>query len=80
MLVLIPDVPDTFPFMRTFFNISFLCRIGEPIVWDFIRNEWDYLVERFTLNDRLFGKIMPTITSRYSNSVQIKKNYKKAKA
>jgi glutamyl aminopeptidase len=39
-------------------------RVGESIVWDFFRNEWDYLVERFTLNDRLFGKTIQTITSR----------------
>ena len=32
-------------------------RVGEPIVWDFYRNEWQYLVERFTLNDRLLGRV-----------------------
>ena len=42
-----------------------LDRIGEPIVWDFFRSEWDYLVGRFSLNDRLFGKSVATITNRY---------------
>merc|ERR1712029_354944 len=32
-------------------------RIGEPIVWDFVRNNWPRLVQRFTLNDRLMGRI-----------------------
>ena len=32
-------------------------RIGEPIVWDFYRNEWNYLVDRFSLNDRLLGRV-----------------------
>ena len=32
-------------------------RIGEPIVWDFYRNEWKYLVDRFSLNDRLLGRV-----------------------
>ena len=32
-------------------------RVGEPIVWDFYRNEWEYLVERFTLHDRLLGRV-----------------------
>ena len=26
--------------------------IGLPIVWEFLRDEWPYLVERFSLNDR----------------------------
>ena len=24
-------------------------KIGEPLVWDFVRSEWPYLVNRFTL-------------------------------
>ena len=32
-------------------------RVGEPIVWDFYRNEWQYLVDRFSLNDRLLGRV-----------------------
>ena len=31
-------------------------RVGQPLVWDFVRTEWNYLVGRFTLNDRLFGR------------------------
>ena len=40
-------------------------RVGESIVWDFYRNEWDYLVERFTLNDRIFGRFVTTVTGRF---------------
>merc|ERR1712029_1083099 len=36
-------------------------RIGEPIVWDFVRNNWPRLVQRFTLNDRLMGRMLSDI-------------------
>ena len=41
-------------------------RVGEPLVWDFLRTEWDYLVQRFTLNDRLFGRFLTTATEMFT--------------
>ena len=41
-------------------------RVGEPLVWDFLRREWDYLVQRFTLNDRLFGRFLTTATEMFT--------------
>ncbi len=26
--------------------------VGAPLSWEYLREEWDYLVDRFTLNDR----------------------------
>ena len=46
-------------------------RIGEPIVWDFFRNEWEYLVERFTLNDRYLGKMIATVTERFATQQRL---------
>ena len=46
-------------------------RVGEPIVWDFVRNEWDYLVERFTLNDRYLGSLIPTITKKFATEMRL---------
>ena len=46
-------------------------RVGEPIVWDFVRNEWDYLVERFTLNDRYLGSLIPTITKKFVTEMRL---------
>ena len=56
-----------FTITSSFYNYKYflLSRIGEPIVWDFFRAEWDYLVDRFTLNDRLFGKSVATFTARF---------------
>ena len=47
-------------------------RIGEPLVWDFVRSEWEYLVDRFTLNDRALGKLIPSITSKFSTEQRLK--------
>ena len=46
-------------------------RVGEPIVWDFVRNQWDYLVDRFTLNDRLFGRFLHTMTKRFASRLRL---------
>ncbi|XP_040577104.1 glutamyl aminopeptidase isoform X1 [Lepeophtheirus salmonis] len=45
--------------------------VGESIVWDFLRNEWEYLVDRFTLNDRLFGRFISTATSGFSSQERL---------
>ena len=46
-------------------------RVGEPIVWDFVRNEWEYLVDRFTLNDRYLGSLIPTITKKFATEMRL---------
>ena len=35
------------------------------------RNEWDYLVGRFTLNDRSFGKCITSITDRFNTQQRL---------
>ncbi|XP_069668648.1 aminopeptidase A-like isoform X2 [Periplaneta americana] len=46
--------------------------VGTPIVWDFIRDEWQYLVDRFTLNDRYLGRMVPVVTSSFSSELKLK--------
>lgn len=46
-------------------------QVGLPIVWDFYRSEWDYLVKRFTLNDRLFGRFVSTMTQSFSTELRL---------
>ncbi|PSN55624.1 hypothetical protein C0J52_04058 [Blattella germanica] len=46
--------------------------VGTPIVWDFVRNEWQYLVDRFTLNDRYLGRIIPSITKSFASELKIR--------
>lgn len=45
--------------------------IGEPLVWDFVRNNWEYLVNRFSLNDRYLGQMVRTITSKFTTKVKL---------
>uniref|UniRef100_A0A1B6C9L0 Aminopeptidase n=1 Tax=Clastoptera arizonana TaxID=38151 RepID=A0A1B6C9L0_9HEMI len=45
--------------------------IGSPIVWDWIRENWDYLVNRFTLNDRQFGRLLPAVTKNFDSNTKL---------
>lgn len=45
--------------------------IGELIVWDYVRENWQKLVERFGLNERYLGRMIPAITSRFSTTTRL---------
>lgn len=45
--------------------------IGESIVWDYVRENWLNLVERFGLNERYLGSMIPSITSRFSTQTKL---------
>ena len=45
--------------------------LGNPIVWKFLREEWPYLVDRFSLNDRYLGRIPKTIASGFSTKLEL---------
>lgn len=45
--------------------------IGESIVWDYVRNNWEKLVKRFGLNERNLGRMIPSITSRFSTQIKL---------
>lgn len=44
--------------------------VGEPIVWEFVRENWPALVERFGLNDRYLGRMIPAITERFTTETK----------
>ena len=46
-------------------------RNGEGLVWDFVRDHWQDLVDRFTLNERNLGRLIPTITSRFTTQSKL---------
>ncbi len=53
-------------------TLNSLSRIaGAPIVWKFVREEWPYLVSRFSLNDRYLGRLPRTVTSDFSSEFQL---------
>ncbi|XP_063244276.1 glutamyl aminopeptidase-like isoform X1 [Bacillus rossius redtenbacheri] len=45
--------------------------VGNPIVWEFIRSEWQYLVERFTLNDRYLGRMIPQVCGGFASQFKL---------
>ena len=46
-------------------------RIGQSLVWDHVRENWEKLVERFGLNDRYLGRLIPGITARFSTQIKL---------
>ena len=51
--------------------IRMIWHTGNSIVWKYIREEWPYLVERFSLNDRYLGRIPKTIASGFSTKLEL---------
>ncbi|KAL0880742.1 hypothetical protein ABMA27_001954 [Loxostege sticticalis] len=45
---------------------------GEGLVWDEVRERWPQLVERFTLNSRYLGNLIPSITSPFNTPLKLK--------
>jgi len=45
--------------------------VGTPIVWNFVREEWPYLVDRFSLNDRTLGRLPRRVTAAFSSQLQL---------
>lgn len=45
--------------------------IGTEIVWTYVRNNWAKLVDRFGLNERYLGRMIPAITSSFSSNVKL---------
>ncbi|NWY00844.1 AMPE aminopeptidase, partial [Nothoprocta ornata] len=43
---------------------------GKTMAWDWIRLNWEYLVGRFTINDRTLGRIV-TISQTYNTDLQL---------
>ena len=44
---------------------------GESIVWEYYRENWTNLTERFGLNDRSLGRLISSITKNFASSVKL---------
>lgn len=44
---------------------------GEQVAWDHVRENWNRLVERYTLGERNLGRMIPSITGRFSTRVRL---------
>lgn len=47
-------------------------RVGEPLVWDYVRGHWPEMVARFGLNERYLGSMIPAITKRFATDIRLK--------
>ena len=45
--------------------------VGTPLVWDWVRENWEFLVKRYTLNDRYLGQLIPAITGSFASEVKL---------
>ncbi|XP_037945830.1 glutamyl aminopeptidase-like [Teleopsis dalmanni] len=45
--------------------------IGTPIVWEFVRENWSKLVDRFGLNERYLGRMIPSITQTFDTETKL---------
>lgn len=45
--------------------------VGQNLVWDYVRENWEQLVERFGINERTLGRLIPTITARFSTQTKL---------
>ncbi|XP_011878875.1 PREDICTED: glutamyl aminopeptidase-like isoform X2 [Vollenhovia emeryi] len=44
---------------------------GTSVVWDWVRDNWEFLVNRYTLNDRYLGELIPSITSSFGTQTKL---------
>ncbi|XP_072050679.1 glutamyl aminopeptidase-like [Amphiura filiformis] len=44
--------------------------VGNPLVWDYVRENWQALVDRFGLSNRYLGRLVPGITEYYSTELK----------
>uniref|UniRef100_A0A4W6BSU8 Aminopeptidase n=1 Tax=Lates calcarifer TaxID=8187 RepID=A0A4W6BSU8_LATCA len=45
--------------------------LGQTIAWDWTTLNWDYLVNRYTINDRNLGRLLNRITTTYNTELQL---------
>lgn len=44
---------------------------GTSLVWDWVREKWEWLVNRYTLNDRYLGQLIPAITKSFATQIKL---------
>lgn len=47
-------------------------RVGEPLAWDYVRLHWQEMVDRFGLNERYLGQMIPAITKNFATDIRLR--------
>lgn len=45
--------------------------VGNKLAWDWIRSNWDYLVNRFTTYSRSLGRLVPNVISDFNSEFEL---------
>nr|XP_022316112.1 glutamyl aminopeptidase-like [Crassostrea virginica] len=45
--------------------------IGSKLVWDWVRSNWEYLVNRFTTYSRSLGRLVPNVISDFNSDFEL---------
>nr|XP_033811401.1 glutamyl aminopeptidase [Geotrypetes seraphini] len=46
-------------------------KYGKTMAWDWVRLNWEYLVNRYTINDRNLGRLISRITRSFNTELQL---------
>lgn len=46
-------------------------KYGEALVWDYVRTNWQSLVNRFGLSERNLGRMIPNVTARFAKPIRL---------
>lgn len=44
---------------------------GTLLVWDWVRNNWEFLQNRYSLNNRYLGQLIPAITKSFTTKTKL---------
>lgn len=47
--------------------------LGQSMAWDWTTLNWDYLVNRYTINDRNLGRLLTQISTTYNTELELRK-------
>ncbi|KAM5193552.1 glutamyl aminopeptidase [Mantella aurantiaca] len=57
--------------LNVIYYISVYSKLGKQMAWDWVRINWDFLVNRYTINDRNLGRIVTRISGTFNTDTQL---------
>lgn len=45
--------------------------VGEPIVWEYVRENWEKMVSRFTIDNRYLGRMIPAVVANFDSETKL---------
>lgn len=57
--------------LNVIYYIAVYSKLGKQMAWDWVRINWDYLVDRYTINDRNLGRIVTRVSGTFNTEEQL---------